>query len=219
MRLGAVSQSPRPPYRRSMRPVVTIVLLLLLGSASASAASPLAAEQRDGRTIAGQVRSGATTCDELTGEDLDHVGEYVMGRMLGATSTHGAMNDRMTAMLGTAGEERMHQAMGARYLDCTTGAAAGIGAVAPIMGGGMMGRGAMMGGDGYGWMADGSWRHMSRTQWQHMMSSWSGHHDTHHTWGALAIILLISGAVGLVVAGLLALQRRRMQGGPSGTPA
>lgn len=202
-----------------MRTAAVLLAVLLLGTTGTAVASSLADEQRDGRAIAGQVRSGATSCDDLTREGLDHVGEYVMWRMLGSTSAHRAMNERMTAMLGATGEARMHQAMGARFLDCTTGAATGIGAVAPMMGGGMMG-GAMMGGAGYGWMTDGTWRHMSRGQWRHMMSSWSNtHHDRHHTWGALLTILLISGAIGLILATGMAIGRRRGHGSPPAAPA
>ena len=44
--------------------------------------------------------------------DFDHIGEYVMERMLGSASTHHAMNRQMAAMMGTSGETQAHMFMG-----------------------------------------------------------------------------------------------------------
>lgn len=198
-----------------MRVLTTALVVLLLGAGGAAAATTLSQEQRDGRAAAAKVRAGDTSCADLSRADLDHVGEYVMARTLGSTATHRAMDARMTAVLGAAAAERMHQAMGARALGCTTGAAAGLGATAPMMGGAMM-----TGGAGPAWMADGRWRHMSRAQWQAMSGTWMGtHHDGHHGWSTLATVLVILAALAAAAVAGVAFGRRGIHGSPPGAPA
>jgi hypothetical protein len=75
----------------------------------AAASASLAGEQQQGQNLIAQLQTGTKTCRNLTADDLDHIGEYLMFRALGSTSLHRAMNDRMIAMLGEQGESRMHQ--------------------------------------------------------------------------------------------------------------
>jgi hypothetical protein len=88
-----------------------------------------------------------------------------MGRVLGSTSAHQAMNDRMRLMIGEQGEQPMHQLMGARFAGCSTSGA--IGGNGSMMGPGMMGGnngnggwGAMMGSSDWSWMMGSAWRNM-----------------------------------------------------------
>ena len=184
---------------------VVAALLLLPSAAFAS----LADEQRQGSELLAQLKSGTKVCSDLSAADFDHIGEYVMGRALGSTSAHRAMNDRMRLMLGDQGEQRMHELMGRRFAGCATRGSAGYG---PMMGGGMMGGsygsgnfGQMMGTRDWSWMMGGNWRHMSRSDWQDIQRQWMGGGTmNHHGWSAWAIVAVTLGAV-LLVALLVAL--------------
>ena len=194
--------------------------VLLIVAASAALAAPVAPafaalgdEVAAGGTIAKQVRAGTADCAKLSDSDFEHLGEYVMEQLVGSRAAHEAMNQRMAAMMGTAAEERMHQLMGRRYAGCTSGAAAGTG----MMGGGgmMAGAGPMAAGVGgaammmspdVSWMRDGSWQHMSRTQWRNMQRSWMGPGMMNAGgtgWGVGEVLAVVFGA--LLIVGLLAL--------------
>ncbi len=118
-----------------LRAVLVSVALLALAPSAAFAS--LANEQRQGQALAAQLQSGAKTCNDLSSEDLDHVGEYVMGRALGSTAAHQAMNDRMSLMVSDQTEGRLHQPMGGRFAGCAAPAGTTIGSCG-YMGPGMM---------------------------------------------------------------------------------
>ena len=151
----------------------------------------MADEQHQGQTLAQQIQSGDRSCDSLSAVDLDQIGEFVMGRMVGSTAAHEAMNRRMTQVMGATAESRMHQVLGARFVGCASAAAkgsssdSGQGAYGGMMGdegmmgsqgsndgdwGSMMDSGQwqrMMGDTGdWGWMMGSGWRNMSDSQWQ-----------------------------------------------------
>jgi hypothetical protein len=193
------------------------VLLIAPGAAFAS----LTGEQSQGSDLAAQLQSGAKTCDDLSADDLEHIGEYVMGRALGSTAAHDAMKERMRVMMGQQGEERMHQVMGARYTACASGSAASGGAV---MGPGMMGGyagndrwGSMMRSGDWSWMMGGTWHTMSRQDWQRVQHQWLGTSaatSSHHGWSPWAIIAAVVGAVMLAGLASAAVARRRLQRTP-----
>lgn len=141
---------------------VPVALLL----APAGAFASLAREQREGRALVAQLRSGSKSCGSLSAADFDHIGEYAMFQALGSTSLHQVMNRRMTLALGEQGESQMHQLVGQRESGCS-----GVGTLPAhgMMRGGYFGgggRGAMMSAGGWSWMPGGSWRHMTRQDWQ-----------------------------------------------------
>ncbi|WP_187368730.1 hypothetical protein [Baekduia soli] len=189
----------------------TTLALILAAVASGLASSPalasVAAEQQAGGALAQQVRSGARTCGSLSAEDLDQVGEFAMGRAVGSTAAHEAMDARMTAVMGAAAESRMHQVLGAQYVGCATG----TGGASTMMGG----RGAMMGtGSGmWSWMAGSRWRAMSPADWQAVQQRVLGASAVHPRdagWNSReAGLIAIAVAVAGVGAGLLLLRRRR----------
>lgn len=189
------------------------LLLLVPGAAFAS----LADEQRQGGELAAQLRSGAATCDDLSNEDFDHVGEYVMRRFLGSTAAHQAMNDRMRAMMGDQGEQRMHQLLGRRYAGCsgTAGASPGGGMGPGMMGGyngnGDGGWGPMMRSGDMNWMMGGNWRAMKRQDWQRLQRQWlgtkAGGNGTDR-WSVMAIVAVTLGATLLVALAVIILRRR-----------
>ena len=98
--------------------ITTIVAMLLFIPAAAGAA--LVDEQRQGQNLIAQLGAGTKTCSDLSADDLDHIGEYVMFKAPGSTKVHQAMNDRMVQMMGEPAETRMHQLLGARYAGCST---------------------------------------------------------------------------------------------------
>ena len=168
--------------------VLVLLVLAALGVAAPTAGASVAAEQQAGQKLAQHVQSGERSCQSLSKDDLDHIGEFVMGRMIGSTSAHEAMNARMTQVLGATAESQMHQVLGARFTGCASGTANGSssGAYGGMMGGqGMMGSsdewdsgdwGSMMDSEqwqrmmgdtrDWNWMMGSGWRNMSDSQWQ-----------------------------------------------------
>jgi hypothetical protein len=195
--------------------------------ASPALASP-ADEVAAGSVVAQRLQAGATSCDKLSDADFEHLGEYVVERMLGSPATHRAMNDRMTAMMGDANTERMHELMGRRYAGCGT-QGAGAGMMGPgMMGGGSGaasggGWGAMMATGDFAWMRDGAWLHMSRADWERVGTAWMGPGMMSRTdgWSTAAVIAVVLG--GLAVGGLVMYAvlkrpwRRRRSPGPAAT--
>lgn len=123
----------------------------------APALAGLSSDVQQGQRLAESIRSGQKQCSDLSAEDFELIGEYAMSRYLGSGSTHEAMNRHMTAMMGSAGEERMHQALGYRYSGCPGGPAAGwVGPMGGMMSGNYEGSGnfsgGMMGGGNRGGM-------------------------------------------------------------------
>jgi hypothetical protein len=198
-----------------LRVALSLVVLALLSPAPALAS--LADEQSQGRTLVSQLRSGAKSCGDLSATDFEHVGEYVMGRALGSTSAHEAMNTRMRQYMGEQGEERMHQLMGERFTGCASGGGA-------VMGPGMMGGysgnggwGSMMSSGDWSWMAGNAWRGMSRQDWQRLQRRWmgsSGMSGGHHGWSTAAVVVVV-GAIFLTAFAVFALIRRPVRRPPA----
>ncbi|HEX6458858.1 MAG TPA: hypothetical protein VF032_08080 [Thermoleophilaceae bacterium] len=193
--------------------IALFCLVLAVIPPSAASAAPRT-EQAAGGALVAQLRSGSKTCSDLSRTDLDHIGEYAMGRALGSTALHQTMNERMQSMLGDAGETRMHQLMGARFAGCAPAGGNGM------MGGGYsMGAAAMMGGAGLSWMADGRWRHMSRADWQRAeerLAGGGGMPASHHSWSAWWIVVLAVAGVVLAAMAVALLVRRACT--PPGAP-
>ena len=226
MRASLVRRSVAAMAVRVRQIFALTVAVSALGAAPALAS--LADEVAAGQEVAQRLQAGATSCNQLSDAGLEHLGEYVMERMLGSRATHRAMNDRMTAMMGGANTERMHELMGRRYAGCGT-QGAGAGTMGPgMMGGGSGaasggGWGAMMASADFAWMRDGAWRHMSRAGWQRVGTAWMGPGMMSRTdgWSAAAVLAFVLG--GLAVGGLVmyaALKRpwrRRRSPGPAAT--
>ncbi|MEO8687634.1 MAG: SHOCT domain-containing protein [Solirubrobacteraceae bacterium] len=99
-----------------------------------------ATEAQQGAQVLASVQAGKANCRSLASGDFDHVGEYVMERMLGSSATHDAMNRQMVATMGSGGETQAHVYMGQRFAGCATGRTpAAFGAMMGMMGAGMMG--------------------------------------------------------------------------------
>ena len=110
--------------------------------------SSTAQDEAKGKQIFDQLQAKQTTCQQLTDDDYDVLGDYFMGQMAGNTAVHAQMNSRMTQMMGENGEKQMHIALGKRLSGCDTQAAF------PTTNSGffpMMGLGGMMGSWGSNW--------------------------------------------------------------------
>ena len=138
------------------------VMLLVFSVNAAAAQSPsardadssvdhTAREEAEGKDVWWRLQAKEITCADLSEENYGVLGEYFMGLMFGDTRSHEAMNRQMTLMMGEAGEEQMHVAMGKRLSGCDVTAAYGTQGRTYVPG--MMG---MMGGPGMMWGASGA---------------------------------------------------------------
>lgn len=78
--------------------------------------SDIAEEEAKGRVVWERLQSGIVSCENLSDEDYELLGEYFMGQWAG--SSHAAMNQMMIQMMGESGEEQMHVALGKRQSGC-----------------------------------------------------------------------------------------------------
>jgi hypothetical protein len=224
-------QSRRSSHRRGRFIVEAVripILALLVGAflaIPATAQASLADEQRQGQALITQLQAGTRTCGDLSADDLDHIGEYVMHRAVGSTGQHQAMNDRMTAMMGEQGESRMHQLLGRRYTACFTNGP-GASGHGWMMGPGMMrdsygpgGLSAMMSGD-WSWMTGAAWQTMTRQDWQglqqRLLGTTADSSNGRGGWSQLALVATIVGAVALVALAVLAVISRPFRRPPAG---
>ena len=139
---------------------LSLAALVVPGAALAQADS----DQARGAAILRSLQQGQKTCSQLTDSDFELIGEAWMGQVLGSPQAHQAMNQLMSSMMGSPGEEQMHQFMGQRASGCGGGTApAGfaammgrMGLMAAYQGGTGMTGGQSTNGGGYGGMMGGS---------------------------------------------------------------
>lgn len=80
-------------------------------------------EQNEGKNFLNQLKSGKVTCQKLTSDNFEKIGEYAMYTMVGNTQSHIYMNNMITTMMGQQGEVNVHTALGKRYSLCDPNAA------------------------------------------------------------------------------------------------
>lgn len=149
-------------WRRTRHCALTIgAILALLGLIAAPGWASADEEQR-GAQLLQSLQAGEQKCQQLSRDRFEAIGEYVMGRMVGSTARHEAMNTQMRATKGASGEAQAHVFMGQRFAGCATGKApTAFGSMMGMMGnysgangGGMDNRGGMdngrNGGDSFG---------------------------------------------------------------------
>ncbi|MDE2079367.1 MAG: hypothetical protein KGI73_03210 [Patescibacteria group bacterium] len=90
-------------------------------ASSTTATTSADADQAAGAALMQKLQANEISCADLTETDFDHIGDYVMGGMMG--SAHEYADQRMTEVLGASGEEAMHVAMGERFSGCNPNAA------------------------------------------------------------------------------------------------
>lgn len=201
-----------------LRLVLAVAAVLLITPVGANAS--VADEERQGRDLVARLQAGDKRCDDLAAQDFEVIGEYVMGRMVGSTEAHEAMNERMREVMGERAEQRMHELMGRRYAGCATGSGGagtqmGPGMMGSDRGSGMMGDhwGSMMDSEDWGWMAGGAWRTMGRQDWQSLQDRWMGPGMMRagDGWSAWAIVGVVLAAVAATALLVVLLTRRSSQ--------
>lgn len=143
-------------WRRARHFALTIgAILAVLGVNAASGSASAGAEQQ-GAQLLQSVQAGEQKCQQLSRGQFEAIGEYVMGRMLGSTASHEAMDQQIRTTTGASGEAQAHVFMGQRFAGCATGAApAAFGSMMGMMGNYSGANGAGMGngrdgGNGFG---------------------------------------------------------------------
>lgn len=159
--------------------------------------------------VLSEFESGKLQCNDASAEDFERVGEYVMGRMLGSTNSHEAMDELMSRMMGSDDEPQIHEAMGRRFTGCgggqlPSGFSRMMGAfnAMGLMGDGMMG-GLAQGGRPYG--ASGS---MMGGYWNES----SAGDDDFNGPSAAAMIGMMAVLIAAVAIAVFWLTRRRQRG-------
>ena len=87
-------------------------------SAQLSTDDHTASEEVQGKEIWDKLQAKQLECRNLTDDNFEVLGEYVMGQSIGNTQRHIFMNQRMKNMMGEKGEKQMHIALGKRYIGC-----------------------------------------------------------------------------------------------------
>lgn len=75
-------------------------------------------DEQAGQNIYNDLTSNKTTCNKLTNDDFEKLGEYFMGQSIGDTQRHTAVNQMIINMMGEGGEGQMHITMGKRLSGC-----------------------------------------------------------------------------------------------------
>lgn len=119
--------------RGALGAAVMVVVAALFAASAASAATGARGAQ-----VLEQVQAGDLRCRSLSTAELERIGEYVMGRMLGSPSAHAVTDRQMTAAMGVAGERQAHVFMRQRFSGCATGRApSSFGTMMGMVGAGM----------------------------------------------------------------------------------
>ena len=75
-------------------------------------------EQNAGQVIYQKLQNGQITCQQLSEDNFDKLGDYFMWKALGNTQAHAAMDERMTQMMGDQENTQMHIILGKRGSGC-----------------------------------------------------------------------------------------------------
>ena len=113
--------------------------------------------QDAGQKIYQNLQNKKVTCQQLTNDDYEKLGEYFMGQAAGSTQNHVYWDQHIQSMMGDQGDTQMHIVWGERGSGCLTNAPLPSNTPSSISG--MMGnwigtRGGvfpMMGWGDYGW--------------------------------------------------------------------
>jgi hypothetical protein len=131
--------------KRGLLAVLAAALVALALVIAPGVAAGSEAEERRGAELLRALERGEAACAELSRADYMALGELAMGRMVGSSRAHEAIDRRIAAMMGERRLDRMHEVMGIRFSGCGSPRF-------PRGLGGMMGPTGMMGGLGPGGM-------------------------------------------------------------------
>lgn len=187
-------------WRRASHFALTIGAVLALLAVNAAPGTAKGDAEQQGAQLLQSLQAGEQKCQQLSRDQSESVGEYVMGRMLGSTTRHEAMDQRMRTMTGASGEAQAHVFMGQRFTGCATGAAPGaFGSMMGMMSNYSGARGGVMGNgrDGGNSIGNGNG----------MMGGSDSRSDDDNDWGSTNTVLVI--LLAAMAAALAALAARR----------
>lgn len=147
----------------------------MMGSWNSSSSSAIsddhtAREEQEGKEIWEKLQARQLECKDLTDNQYSALGEYFMGRFIGDSQRHAAMNQMIIGMMGQAGEEQMHVVMGKRLSGCDPNAQVPSMGFMPIMW--MMG--SAFAPESFGGTKGGGNPMMGYGSWGGMMNGWGG---------------------------------------------
>lgn len=87
-----------------------------VGDIGVSRGDRAAQEEAEGKEVWEKLESKKQACKDLSDEDLELLGEYSMGLMIG--DSHSAMNEMIARIHGEEGEKQIHGALGKRLSGC-----------------------------------------------------------------------------------------------------
>lgn len=99
-----------------MRKIIIILATIISFTPVLALAQGLAEEEAKGKAIWENVRDKEVSCAQLGDEDFEFLGDYFMGQMAG--SSHEAMDQMMTQMMGGENTDLMHIVIGKRLSGC-----------------------------------------------------------------------------------------------------
>jgi len=73
-------------------------------------------EEEEGKALWNKLQTKEITCQNLSEDDFEKIGEFFMGKMAG--TSHESINQMMSKMMGKEKEEQMHIVMGKRFSGC-----------------------------------------------------------------------------------------------------
>lgn len=94
-------------------------------------------EEQEGKDLLERLNNKSISCQNLTNEDFEKIGEYYMGQSISDVSRHLTVNNRMKSMMGDSGEEQVHTTWGKRGSNCDSSVVMSLnteGGVLPMMG-------------------------------------------------------------------------------------
>ncbi len=78
--------------------------------------------QNAGLQVYQNLKSGKITCQNLTSQDFEKLGEYFMGQAAGSTENHVYWDNELQQMMGEQGDTQMHIVWGERGSGCLSNA-------------------------------------------------------------------------------------------------
>lgn len=185
---------PAGTYRwRAVSFVLTFGAILAMLSVGAASGLAAASTQQQGSQLLQSLETGEQKCQQLSDAQFEVIGEYVMGRMLGSTARHEAMDEQMRDATDAASEAQAHVFMGRRFANCVTGDVPDVfgsmmGMMGNYSGANPMGWGNGRDGNGFGsgMMGSSGWSDGDANE----QDGFDGAHMG-DTWGWLIIVVMV----------------------------
>ncbi|CAN5155694.1 hypothetical protein BH11PAT1_BH11PAT1_6130 [soil metagenome] len=77
-------------------------------------------EEEEGQKLLQEVKSNAKSCKDLSEDNFEKIGDYVMRQRVGSSERHAAMDANIEQMMGKDQNVQMHTSLGKNAAGCTT---------------------------------------------------------------------------------------------------